>query len=118
MTCWRPEARSDVALQGISWGNKLPPVLLLHGDSDKCAPISNAVQFAEALREAGAKVELKTYPGQTHTSPLIENPMRGGRDVLQDNILAAVTEQPEVYTRQMPLCPAVLIRLAAFVCPF
>ena len=67
----------------MSWGKKLPPILLLHGNADKCAPIDNAERFAAALREGGAAVELKTYEGQTHTSPLIENPMRGGRDLLQ-----------------------------------
>jgi len=70
----------------VSWGKKLPPILLLHGDADQCAPIDNAERFAEALREGGAAVELKTYEGQTHTSPLIENPMRGGRDLLQASL--------------------------------
>jgi len=37
---------------------------------------------------------------------------------VQDDILAAVTDQAEVYTKQMPLCPEVLIRVAALVCPF
>ena len=31
------------------------------------------------MQHAGVDVELKLYPGETHTSPLIENPMRGGR---------------------------------------
>jgi prenylcysteine alpha-carboxyl methylesterase len=102
----------------VSWGKKLPPILLLHGNADVCAPIDNAERFADALQEGGAAVQLKTYNGQTHTSPLIENPMRGGRDLLQDDILAAVTDQAEVFTNQMPLCPELLIRAAAFVCPF
>jgi len=97
---------------------KLPPMLLLHGNADRCAPIDNAERFATALQEGGASVELRTYKGQTHTSPLIENPMRGGRDLLQDDILAAVTDQAEVYTHQLPLCPELLIRAAAYVCPF
>ena len=105
-------------LQGSSWAKQLPPVLLLHGDSDSCAPIHNAEQFAAALEEAGASIRLKRYSRQTHTSPLIENPMRGGRDILMDDILAAVTDQEEVFTRQLPLCPSFLIRLAALVCPF
>lgn len=105
-------------MQGATWGDRLPPVALLHGDADTCAPIQNAEQFAEALREAGASVKLTLYRGETHTSPLVENPMRGGRDVLSDDVLAAVTGQAEVYTRQLPLCPALLIKLAALVCPF
>ena len=108
----------SIVLQGISWGKSLPPVLLLHGDSDTCAPIDNAEKFAKALEQEGAQVELKTYKGQTHTSPLIENPMRGGRDLLLDDILAAVTEQQGISTRQLPLCPDLLIRAAAMICPF
>lgn len=41
--------------------------------------MEGAEQFAHALEEAGVDVELKLYPGETHTSPLLENPMRGGQ---------------------------------------
>lgn len=102
----------------MGWGAELPKLLLLHGDKDTCAPISNAEQYLEALLEANANAELKVYQGQTHTSPLIENPLRGGQDILSDDILAAVTEQEKAVTNQLPLCPAILIRLAAFICPF
>ena len=43
-------------LQGVEWGKSLPPVLLLHGTEDTCALVSNATQFAGALKEAGARV--------------------------------------------------------------
>ena len=42
--------------QGVAWGSALPPVLLLHGTADTCALVSNATQFAKALREASADV--------------------------------------------------------------
>ena len=64
-----------------------------------------------------AQVKVKLYPGETHTSPLIENPMRG-IDHLTDDILRIVTDQPGAMSRQIPLCPAFLIWMAAFVCPF
>ena len=64
------------------------------------------------------QVVVKLYSGETHTSPLIENPMRGGTDTLTDDILALVTNQPGLKTRQFPLCPAALIGMAAVVCPF
>ena len=63
-------------------------------------------------------MELKRYPGETHTSPLIENPMRGGRDDLSDDILATVINQPGLVTSQYALCPSLLIAIAAVVCPF
>jgi len=34
--------------------------------------------------------EVKLYVGKTHTQPLIEDPMSGGRDVLTDEILSVV----------------------------
>lgn len=43
-------------MQGVEWGESLPPVLLLHGTADTCALVSNATQFSKALEEAGAKV--------------------------------------------------------------
>ena len=63
------------------------------------------------------QVQVKLYKGETHTSPLIENPMRG-IDHLTDDILRIVTEQPSAVSRQLPLCPGFLISLAALVCPF
>ena len=36
--------------------------------------------------------EVKLYVGKTHTQPLIEDPMSGGRDVLTDEILSVVRE--------------------------
>lgn len=62
-------------------------------------------------------MKVKLYKGETHTSPLIENPMRGC-DRLTDDILRIVTEQPAAFSSQIPLCPAFLIALAAWVCPF
>ncbi|KAK9918580.1 hypothetical protein WJX75_005121 [Coccomyxa subellipsoidea] len=105
-------------VKGVEWGAQLPRVLLLHGTGDTCALFSNATQFRDALQEVGAKVELKSYEGETHTSPLIENPMRGGHDQLVDDILAAVGGPEKGSPTQSPLCPAFLINAAARVCPF
>ncbi|CAL5224096.1 g6725 [Coccomyxa viridis] len=105
-------------IKGVEWGKSLPPVLLLHGTSDTCALVSNATQFSQALEEAGAQVELKYYDGETHTSPLIENPMRGGHDKLVDDILACVFGHNDLSPWQMPLCPGFLINIAAWICPF
>ena len=33
---------------------------------------------------------LKLYKGKTHTQPIVEDPMRGGRDVLMDDVLSMV----------------------------
>ena len=60
---------------------------------------------------------LKIYECETHTSPLVENPMRGGTDKLMDDILSMVKGQ-EVVTVQYSLCPGFLVNLAAKICPF
>lgn len=74
------------------WPSRMPPTALLHGTADACAPASDAARFVEAARAAGAKeVSLRLYDGETHTSPLIENPMRGwGRDALGADLAALV----------------------------
>jgi acetyl esterase/lipase len=43
-----------------------PPVLLLHGDADDLVPAEHSVRMAEALRSAGAPVELELVPGAGH----------------------------------------------------
>lgn len=63
------------------------------------------------------QVSMKVYDGETHTSPLVENPMRGGTDKLMDDVLSMVKGQ-EVVTVQYSLCPGFLVSLAAWVCPF
>ncbi|MBN1317205.1 MAG: alpha/beta hydrolase [Anaerolineales bacterium] len=49
----------------------LPPALIIHGDADKTIPVSLAVEFHEALQEAGAPSELVIYPGRGHSEILL-----------------------------------------------
>src|SRR5437868_1740387 len=43
-----------------------PPVLLMHGAADVMVPPAQSIRLAEALRAAGATVELELVPGATH----------------------------------------------------
>ena len=43
-----------------------PTVLLLHGTADDLVPAAQSVRLAEALRGAGARVELELVPGASH----------------------------------------------------
>jgi prenylcysteine alpha-carboxyl methylesterase len=95
----------------------LPRVLLLHGDRDASVPPRVAAEFAAALRAAGAEVAHKSYAGKTHTQPIVEDPMRGGRDELMDDVLGVVRGRA-CHNRQFGLLPAALIDLATAVCPF
>ncbi|MEU8136492.1 alpha/beta hydrolase fold domain-containing protein [Streptodolium elevatio] len=51
-----------------------PPVLLVHGTADRMVPPAQSVRLADALRGAGARVELDLVPGAghmwTHTSDI------------------------------------------------
>jgi acetyl esterase/lipase len=51
-----------------------PPILLQHGTADDLVPAAQSVRLAEALRQAGAEVELDLVPGTTHF-------WKGARDV-------------------------------------
>jgi hypothetical protein len=56
----------------------LPHITLLHGAQDRTVPCHVSRAFAEALKAGGMcpGVRLQLYQGETHTSPLVENPMR------------------------------------------
>jgi hypothetical protein len=44
-----------------------------------------------ALKQAGVGARLKLYRDKTHTQPVVEDPMRGGRDELMDDVLSLVS---------------------------
>ena len=60
------EAGDDVAgLEGAmdAWER---PVLILHGEDDLCTPLAQAVEFYNALVEAGCETELVVFPREGH----------------------------------------------------
>jgi dipeptidyl aminopeptidase/acylaminoacyl peptidase len=42
------------------------PTLILHGEDDRCVPVSQAHELYNALRAVGAEVELAIYPREGH----------------------------------------------------
>jgi prenylcysteine alpha-carboxyl methylesterase len=99
----------------------LPPMLILHGDADKSVPIENAREYMSALYKAGvprSKCIFKEYIGKTHTQPIVEDPMRGGRDELMDEVLKMIRGGRECVNLQFAMMPSVLIDVATWVCPF
>lgn len=95
----------------------LPRMTLLHGTADKSVPIDNAEAYVSALITAGVRCTLKAYVGKTHTQPIIEDPMRGGRDELMDEVLSLIQGEKCVNV-QFPMLPSLLIDTATLVCPF
>ncbi|GLC41944.1 hypothetical protein PLESTB_001050700 [Pleodorina starrii] len=98
----------------------LPHVLLIHGTADKTVPAEGSEDLCRALQTSGAPcVRCCLVPGKTHTAFLLEDPMRGGTDLLSDTVLGAVTggaiSEKNVYGT---LCPGFLCDLAGLVCPF
>lgn len=44
----------------------LPPTIVFHGDADKTVPHANVVAFEKAMKQAGNRCELVTFPGVGH----------------------------------------------------
>ena len=42
------------------------PILILHSDNDKSAPIENALGMVAALKQSGARHEFHRYPSMGH----------------------------------------------------
>jgi acetyl esterase/lipase len=64
-----PEACPKVARAAspITYVNRSSaPCLIVHGDRDKCVDISQAQSFHDALKAAGAQVDLKVFHGSGH----------------------------------------------------
>jgi len=79
--------------------------------------VENAVQFCKTMTESGGKCKLHLYHGKNHTEPIVQDPMRQGRDTLMDDVLSVVRGQ-NCFNTQLGMVPAVMIDAASFVCPF
>jgi len=51
---------------GAKTAKELPPFLIMQGAKDPIVPLEQSVIFADALKAAGARVELKVYPEAKH----------------------------------------------------
>lgn len=120
---------------------------LLHGDADGSSPLGQAARFEAVLRRSQPgpsssapplSTTLTPWPGATHTSPLVEGPLRGGdADLLTGAVRAVVRGDPgngrggavAAAAAALPahrhppgpprrLCPEWLVGAAAAVCPF
>nr|CAD1831229.1 unnamed protein product [Ananas comosus var. bracteatus] len=115
-----PSARHAVSL--------LPHIVLFHGTSDCSIPSSTSKAFADALRSNGGKVDLVLFEGKTHTDLFIQDPLRGGRDELLEDIVAMInSDDDDASTRANDviagsparrLVPEFMLKLARRISPF
>jgi prenylcysteine alpha-carboxyl methylesterase len=97
--------------------NNLPPFTILHGTADMSVPVDNAIEFAKTVNAVGGNCKLHLYRNKTHTQPILEDPMRGGRDILMDDVLSVIRGEA-CSNHQFPMAPSLMINAATFVCPF
>ncbi|KAH1205704.1 putative isoprenylcysteine alpha-carbonyl methylesterase ICMEL1 [Glycine max] len=83
----------EVMIQDPNIGNAnslLPPVVLFHGTGDYSIPSDASKTFAEALKRVGVTAESILYEGKTHTDVFLQDPMRGGKDDMFEDLVAYI----------------------------
>ncbi|KAF5443502.1 hypothetical protein F2P56_036052 [Juglans regia] len=105
--------------------NLLPPIFLFHGNADYSIPSGASKNFAETLLGVGVKAEYILYEGKTHTDLFIQDPMRGGRDPMFEDLLAIIhagdaeaLHKDEVAPPNKRLLPEFMLQWASRVSPF
>ncbi|CAM8919070.1 unnamed protein product [Rhodiola kirilowii] len=103
----------------------LPPIILFHGTGDYSIPCDASKSFADTLRSLGVQAESILYEGKTHTDLFLQDPMRGGKDDLFEDLVAYIhRDDPEALARDAAapprrrLVPEFMLRLAHSVSPF
>ncbi|KAJ3695318.1 hypothetical protein LUZ60_000695 [Juncus effusus] len=104
----------------------LPPIILFHGTDDYSIPSSASEEFAEVLKKAGAQVRLVLYEGKTHTDLFLQDPLRGGRDELVEDVVGTIhsinstvpVPNNTVIPKPRRLVPEWQLQLARQISPF
>uniref|UniRef100_A0A453F460 Peptidase S9 prolyl oligopeptidase catalytic domain-containing protein n=1 Tax=Aegilops tauschii subsp. strangulata TaxID=200361 RepID=A0A453F460_AEGTS len=68
----------------------LPHIFLMHGTDDYSIPSSASQTFVDVLQQVGAQAKLLLYEGKTHTDIFIQDPLRGGRDPLVEDVFSII----------------------------
>ncbi|CAL5338720.1 unnamed protein product [Camellia sinensis] len=103
----------------------LPPVVLFHGTGDYSIPSDASKNFAGTLQRLGGKAESILYDGRTHTDIFVQDPMRGGKDQMFEDIVARIhagdseaLANDAVAPPRKRLVPEFMLKLANSVSPF
>ncbi|CAB4264928.1 unnamed protein product [Prunus armeniaca] len=103
----------------------LPPIILFHGTADYSIPSDASKNFAETLQRLGVKAKSILYEGKTHTDLFLQDPMRGGKDDMFEDLVAIIHEgdsealaKDAVAPPRKRLVPEFMLKLAHRVSPF
>ncbi|KAG2409003.1 isoprenylcysteine alpha-carbonyl methylesterase [Vigna angularis] len=118
----------EVMVQDPNIGNVnslLPPVVLFHGTGDYSIPSDASKSFAETLKRVGVTAEAIMYDGKTHTDVFLQDPMRGGKDDMFEDLVGYIhagdaearARDAEAPPRRR-LVPECMLKLAHSVSPF
>ncbi|KAK7386866.1 hypothetical protein VNO78_27208 [Psophocarpus tetragonolobus] len=118
----------EVMIQDPNIGNAnslLPPVVLFHGTGDYSIPSDASKTFAETLQKVGVTAESIMYEGKTHTDVFLQDPMRGGKDDMFEDLVAYIhSGDAEARAKDAAapprrrLVPEWMLKLAHSVSPF
>ncbi|XP_073142914.1 probable isoprenylcysteine alpha-carbonyl methylesterase ICMEL1 isoform X2 [Henckelia pumila] len=103
----------------------LPPIHLFHGTADYSIPFDASKSFAETLQSLGVQAQYILYEGKTHTDLFVQDPMRGGKDDLFEDLVAIIhSGDIEAQARDATapprkrLVPECMLNLAGRISPF
>ncbi|XP_057961323.1 isoprenylcysteine alpha-carbonyl methylesterase ICME-like [Malania oleifera] len=112
-----PSIRTAVSL--------LPPIILFHGSADYSIPSDASKNFADTLQRVGVEAQSILYEGKTHTDLFLQDPMRGGRDEMFEDLVATIhagevqaLAKDVVAPPRRRLVPELMLKLARSVSPF
>ncbi|CAK9151255.1 unnamed protein product [Ilex paraguariensis] len=112
-----PNIRNAVAL--------LPPIILFHGTGDYSIPSDASKSFADTLQRVGVKGESILYEGKTHTDLFLQDPMRGGKDEMFEDLVSIIHAgdsealgKDSVAAPRKRMVPEFMLKLARRVSPF
>ncbi|CAL4948508.1 unnamed protein product [Urochloa decumbens] len=83
----------------------LPLIVLMHGTEDYSIPSSASKTFVDVLQQAGAQARLLLYEGKTHTDIFLQDPLRGGRDPLVEDVLSVIHADDAIARQKVALAP-------------
>ncbi|KAE8800962.1 putative isoprenylcysteine alpha-carbonyl methylesterase ICME [Hordeum vulgare] len=87
-----PQFSPEIVIQKLSHEAiaLLPEIVLFHGTGDYSIPSSASENFADVLKKVGAKTKVQLYKGKTHTDVFVQDPLRGGKDPLVEDVVSII----------------------------